>query len=315
MSDHDNAPDPIDKAYVEAEAVLRDEERRAARRARVVAAVAQEPAAASPSAGRSAWRRGAWLTAASVGGLALFAVIYQPAPIQRPTAPTTAVAPPRVAAPASSSEPYAAIAARPPARGDRPAVVSPEPKVAPPPNRGGPVESPPIAMVTPPPQAFPIAPAPAPPPPPPPPPPPLAAPPVVAQAAPSTSSTDTSEVVVTAARRAQSPTRGKPVVAPFADKTESAAPDQAAKLRAAATDGRTADIEALLAKGVPVDAPDADGNTALMRSIQADHPAAAGLLRRHGASLDRKNHAGQSARDMATAIGDADLDQAIGLEP
>jgi hypothetical protein len=52
-----------------------------------------------------------------------------------------------------------------------------------------------------------------------------------------------------------------------------------------------------------------------MESIQADHPAAAALLRRHGASLDRKNHAGERARDMAAAKGDAELNKAIGLSP
>ena len=91
--------------------------------------------------------------------------------------------------------------------------------------------------------------------------------------------------------------------------------DEAARLRAAAAGGRAAEVEALLAEGVPIDSPDADGQTALMKAIQADHPAAAALLRRHGASLDRKNHAGESARDMATAKGDAELDQAIGLGP
>jgi hypothetical protein len=52
-----------------------------------------------------------------------------------------------------------------------------------------------------------------------------------------------------------------------------------------------------------------------MKSIQADQPAAAALLRRHGASLDRANHAGESARDMAMLKGDAKLSQAIGLGP
>ena len=52
-----------------------------------------------------------------------------------------------------------------------------------------------------------------------------------------------------------------------------------------------------------------------MKSIQADRPAVAALLRRHGASLDRKNKAGERARDMAVAIGDAALDAAIGVEP
>jgi ankyrin repeat protein len=74
-------------------------------------------------------------------------------------------------------------------------------------------------------------------------------------------------------------------------------------------------VEALLDQGAPVDAPDAAGNTALMESVRADHPGAAAALRRHGASLDRKNRAGESARDMATTQGDARLNQAVGLGP
>ena len=91
--------------------------------------------------------------------------------------------------------------------------------------------------------------------------------------------------------------------------------DPGPRLRAAAAAGRTADVAALLDQGAAVDAPDADGDTALMRSIQAGHAAVAALLRRHGASLDRRNHAGQSARDMAAAKGDARLNRALGLDP
>jgi hypothetical protein len=90
--------------------------------------------------------------------------------------------------------------------------------------------------------------------------------------------------------------------------------DQGSRLRAAAAAGRTAELEAILAQGVPVDAPDSEGSTALMKSILADQPAAAGILRRHGASLDRKDHAGVSARDMAGAKDDPELDRALGLD-
>lgn len=89
----------------------------------------------------------------------------------------------------------------------------------------------------------------------------------------------------------------------------------AARLGIAAAAGLTAELDALLGQGVPVDAPDANGNTALMRSVQADQPAAAALLRRHGASLDRKNHAGLTARDMAAAKADPVLSEALGLAP
>ena len=74
-------------------------------------------------------------------------------------------------------------------------------------------------------------------------------------------------------------------------------------------------MKTLLTQGVPVDAPDADGKTALMQSIGADRPAVAALLRRHGASLDTLDSTGQSARDMAAAKGDAALNQALGLAP
>jgi ankyrin repeat protein len=92
-------------------------------------------------------------------------------------------------------------------------------------------------------------------------------------------------------------------------------PDRGAALRAAAAGGRSSEVEALLTQGAPVDAPDAAGDTALMKSVQAGQPAVAALLRRHGASLDRRNHAGENARDMATRKGDPALDEALGLAP
>ena len=103
--------------------------------------------------------------------------------------------------------------------------------------------------------------------------------------------------------------------APMMESKASALPaSDEARLRAAAAAGRTAEVQALLAQGVRVDAADADGDTALMQSIRADHPAAAALLRRHGASLERTNHAGQSARDLALAKPDAEIDEALGLK-
>ena len=76
---------------------MSDDHARAARRARVLAAVAREPATPPAMAlapmRRSAWRRGGWLAAASVAGLALFAVtqVYHPIPRQ-PQAASTAPA-------------------------------------------------------------------------------------------------------------------------------------------------------------------------------------------------------------------------------
>jgi len=147
-----------------------------------------------------------------------------------------------------------------------------------------------------------LAPAAAPPPPPPPP--------------PSAAADVEQGVVVTAAKRAEvvpKPAAPVPVTRYGTPYREPA--NQAASLRAAAAAGRTAEVETLLVQGVPVDALDSDGNTALMKAAQADHPAAAALLRRHGASLDHQNNAGESARDMAMKIDDAALNQALGLAP
>ena len=91
--------------------------------------------------------------------------------------------------------------------------------------------------------------------------------------------------------------------------------DAGERLRAAAVAGRIKDLKVLLEQGAPVDSADPDGNTALMKSIQADRPAAAALLRQHGADLDQKNHAGESAIDMARAKRDPELNQAVGLGP
>ena len=95
--------DPIDEAYIQAEALLGDDDARAARRARVLAAVARaptEPLAALPvSARRPARRYGGWLAAASIAGLSALLVtqIYPPAQRQPRTAP--AAQPPKAAIP------------------------------------------------------------------------------------------------------------------------------------------------------------------------------------------------------------------------
>jgi len=85
------------------------------------------------------------------------------------------------------------------------------------------------------------------------------------------------------------------------------------QLRAAAAAGRTDEVQELLNRQIPVDVADANGETALMKSIRADQPATAALLIRHGASLDKKNNAGLSARDLAAHINDPALNRALGL--
>ena len=316
MSDSDAMPDPIDEAYVEAEAVLSDEAARDARRARVLAAVAGQ-GAATPAARPPLWRRGGWLVAACVSGLAVFVAVqvYRPPvspppvkPLPAPAAPApatrgTTIAPAPVQKPAPPTEVAQRAAAKTQAAPSPVVAPSPVPPVAPPPEAARPA-----ATVD----------EPAPPPPPPP------ADSATEQAAPAKAasppqspsggvdSLNVGEIVVTAEKR-QAPRSVPATIAGLASRMRDLA-DPAARLRAAAAAGRTSEVEALLKHGAPVDAADADGDTALMKSVQADHPAVAALLRRYGASLDQQNHAGESARDMARDEGDADLNRALGVE-
>lgn len=287
MSDHDAAPDPIDGAYARAEAALSDDAERAARRARVLAAVANSRAVVStPPTPRPAWRRrGGWLVAASVAGLSVLVAtqIYAPASIE-PQTPPTAPAVPASRAPSLVSPPPPAASTHAPKPAPRAVAAAPQPAtsaardlaaVAP--------SSPPLQIA----QASGSPPA----------------------AAPEMARSDSvSELVVTAGRIASAPAR------PRIEPAIGSPAELAARLRDAAATGRTAEVAALLAKGVPVDASDDDEETALMKSIQANHPAAAALLRGHGASLDRKNRAGDSARDMAALMADAELNRALGLD-
>jgi hypothetical protein len=290
----DMTPDPIDAAYDRAEALTGDAAARAARRARVLAVVANEktplPVAARSARSRPARPYGGWLAAAGVAGLSLFLATQLYRPPQSPvTAPPTSATPAPAALPPISpvpAKPPPPIRPRPPAIVPLEAPPSPTLNIAP-------VEKP-RPLVVPPQDPFssppPPAPAPSPPPPAPPPPPPPPPPAVALD------------------ERVEPQATGPAIAA-------RGSPGQAFRLRAAAAAGRTAEVEALLAQGVPVDAPDAAGETALMKSIQAGHPAAAAALRRHGASLDRRNRAGESARDMATAKADPVLDQALDLGP
>ncbi|MBU1514829.1 MAG: ankyrin repeat domain-containing protein, partial [Alphaproteobacteria bacterium] len=263
--------------------------------ARVLAAVAQAAPDAVAPASRPAWR-GGWLVAASVAGLSVLVAlqIRPPVAIEQPPAPSAPAATDERAAPADTGSPTPppALASAPKARATPPRAPAAAPE--------RPVAAPDVAEVAPPP----------PPPPPPSPSPQMArakaAPAIASAAAPSNDSL--SEIVVTGSRVEESrvaPRAATPVESPSA---------LAAKLRDAAARGRTGELKRLLAKGAPVDMPDDDGETALMRSIRANQPATAALLRRHGASLDLKNGAGESARDMATSIDDAKLNRALGLD-
>jgi len=291
MSDHD-APDPIDKAYAQAEAMLDDEAARAARRARVLGAVASDvqaaPPVSAPPTRRLSWAAGGWLAAASVAGISvLVALQFTRAPVVRkPAAPAeTHIAADQAPAPSPVTAP--AVEASPPAP---PAVPQPR-------------KSPSADVAVAPPLAFPAAPSKA------------AAEPVAAPQAPDAGNVQALIVTGQAApppamRRmesAQAPTAQTSAAAPLAVPR--------ASLHAAAAAGRLTELTSLLAQGTPVDALDSNGETALMKAIQANQPAAAALLLRHGAGLYRTNRAGVSAREMATAMDDAELNRALGLQP
>jgi len=318
MSENDAAPDPIDEAYLRAEAVLSDDEARAARRARVLAAVAREPAtpptAVAAAGSRRAWRYGGWLAAACVGGLSVIVAIqvYRPPSPQPRTPPAPAAdrgssvggsaTKPGSPAPALESEARPAVTA--------PGAATPAPATSP---AARSQAAPPLATAEAMEPARLAAPDVSPPPAPPPPAPTAAAPGAAADEAAGVGSLERSTAQRPSDLAMAAPSAARP---PSRAQSPAGAPsDLAARLRAAAAAGRTADVAALLEQGAPIDAADADGDTALMKSIRANHPAAAAVLRRHGASLDRRNHAGKSARDLAAARGDAELDQALGLGP
>ena len=317
MSDEDLSPDPVDKAYAQAEALLGDEAARGSRRAKVLAAVAETAAPAVRAQRPAAWPRAVWLTAAGIAGVALVVASQsrladrfrlQTPPPPPAKAPALAVAP-SIVPPASPLEQPPALPPPPPRPPNAlsPLVIVPPPA---PPVASAPTVAPSLRTQSPPPPPSPSA----------------------AAAGPA----EVSEVVATGSYIKGAPEDASiPVeVTTRSDVAEKAsgalsanvrtpapgrlaAPpnDVAVRLRAAAAAGRIVEVNALLAQGAVVDAPDEGGNTALMKSIQANHPDLAAALRRRGASLDVKNRAGQSARDMATALGDAKLNQALGLTP
>lgn len=303
MPDHDPAPDPMDKAYAEAEAVLSNDSARAERRARVLAAVAREPAtplaAGPPPIRRAAWRRGGWLVAASVAGLSalLTTHLYSPERFRPEPPPSIRAVPDAVASRAADSPPTAA-----PSPAQPPTLQAVAPQRSTPSPRRVPPAAPPPPQVAQAPEASPAA-----------------APPASAGPSGTVATAHRREAEVDGAAREAMPNADfaapQALAASQAPKSSAGAPsDGAARLHAAASAGRTAELAALLAAGVPVDALDADGETALMKSIQAGQPTAAAVLRRHGASLDRKDRAGVSARDMATTIDDEALNQALRLD-
>jgi len=292
MSDHDAAQGPIDKAYAQAEAMLDDEAARAARRARVLGAVAREVGTAptvSALPKRPVSWAGGWLAAASVAGVSTLVAFQLAGPpgMQRssPAAETPVAAAPAPAPSPTTAPAVDAVAPAPPA-GPR-ARMTPQADVAAPP---------PLALPAPPSQTTGA---------------PTAAPAPAAPQAPADS-----EALIVTGEAAPPPSAARAARAESSMAQAPASPAVvAARLHAAAAAGRLADLTALLAQGTAVDAPDREGETALMKSILANHPAAAALLRRYGASLERTNRAGVSAREMAASIDDPELNRALGLAP
>ena len=307
MSDP-GARDPADDAYVRAETALEDDAARAARRARVLAAVAGEQV--SPAMSRSRRRPirryvGA-LAAAAVAGLSVLTATelqqYGPrAPAQAP--PTAAPSTDAPAAPATA--PNRPTPSKAPSRSE---VELPKPTSAQAPSTGGRrpqterVAQGPAGAVAPPRPDLP-------------PPPPLPIPPT---AAPVRTLSDEAQTSASPWAGEHSDADGQESPAPSAPSTPIPPPapsDGPARLRAAAAAGRTSEVQSLLLQGIPVDAADPEGDTALMQSVRADHPATAALLRRYGAGLDRFNKTGESARTIAAAKDDPQLSEALKPRP
>lgn len=299
MSDQ-NTPHPVDRAYAEAEALLDAAAARRARRARVLEAVAQEAAPetkAAPATARarrpSGWRYVGWLTAASLAGLGGL-IAYQLSPV----AGLPPVAMPGEV-PSEPAQPSAASSAPAPeaqARAQAPALAAPVAQ-----RRSAPLRAPETAQNAAAPMAPPTPAAPLP-----------AAPEAAAPPPPAAFPAAQERLESVEARGAVA---AAPVAAPAPSaRVQGVAASRSAlgaRLRAAAAAGRTSEVAELLAEGAPIDARDNDGETALMKSIRANQPATAALLRRRGADPDLENRAGASARDMARAAGEPALERAL----
>jgi hypothetical protein len=311
MSDHDPDHDSIDQAYGQAEEVLDDAAARAARRARVLGAVAQ--AAAEPGnellepeqpRSRRGWTRGGWLAAAGVAGLgALIAVrLYQPTFMPAPSLAEQTAPAVSAPAPAPSQGAVPEVPAAPPAEQAQTQGLAEGPLTAPAEmGARAPAEAAEAQAMAAPPPALQLAPPPA---------------PVVApRPAPQ-------EVEVQGGRASMAPSAESRAARVTADEeaqgvvvTGPRAGVRPTRLHAAAAAGRLKELRALLKQGMEVDAPDADGQTALMKAVQAGNAEAVALLRRSGADPDLENAQGLSAREMAARAADPAVRRALEGEP
>lgn len=302
----DRIPDPIDRAYRDAEKLLNDEAERSARRARVMAAIAQDNDRASrPKPARRLASRGGWLVAASVvvvSGVLVtrfsaepwFSPLTTQAPVVKRVQKNETTA--ALSKPVPATQPDLAPVAPKAEAPDHALAIAREQAAAPGKGMASRETPPPVArrapssetMAAPPPAAA-------------------AAPPPMVAAAPRAP-------MAAPLAAAPPPPRAAPTDAatPLGESTVTSDFDD---LRRAAAAGRMAEVQQLLDRHVPVDAADPEGETALMKSIRAGRREIAVLLIRHGASLDKKNHAGFSARDLAAQINDPALNHALGIDP
>ncbi|HEY9319089.1 MAG TPA: ankyrin repeat domain-containing protein [Achromobacter sp.] len=82
-----------------------------------------------------------------------------------------------------------------------------------------------------------------------------------------------------------------------------AADAPATQLLSAAAQGETARVRELLARGAPLEARDAQGNTPLLRATQGNHAQAARVLIEAGADVNAQNQMQDSAYLLAGAQG------------
>jgi len=95
--------------------------------------------------------------------------------------------------------------------------------------------------------------------------------------------------------------------------TEAKAPAMPDSLQAAADRGDVDALKALLAApAARVDAPDADGRTALLHAVLAQRPAAVRLLLAAGADPGQADHAGQTPRQAAQVGASAEIAALLG---
>lgn len=86
-----------------------------------------------------------------------------------------------------------------------------------------------------------------------------------------------------------------------------AAGDKAVQLLEASARGETGWVSGLLAQGAPVEARDAQGNTALLRATQGNHADTARVLIEAGANVNAQNQMQDSAYLLAGAQGYLDI--------